>query len=220
MITVVASTLQSPPVVRVLARLHAESVADCTPEHIVTAEARRLGHRARADLYRRAQLAVRPDVGTLLYALTLGKRAATVVEFGTSLGFSTIFLAAALRDLGGGDLITTELQPEKARKAQENLADAGLFDLVEVREGDALETLRDLDAAIDLLFLDGWNDLYLPLLQLLEPQLTPGSLVAADLSANDPDLVAYAEYVNLPDGGYVSIELPLDAGVLLSVRVA
>ena len=210
-----ASVLESPPVARVLARLHIESLADAP---VRAPEAPTLGHRARADLYRNAHLAITPDVGRLLYVLALGKRPATVVEFGTSLGYSTIFLAAALRDLGGGALISTELQPDKARRARENLADSGLSDIVDVREGDALETLREVQTTIDLVFLDGWNDLYLPLLRLLEPRLTTGSVVVADLTADDPDLASYTEYVNDPSHGYVSTELPLDAGVLLSVR--
>jgi predicted O-methyltransferase YrrM len=136
------------------------------------------------------------------------------------LGFSTIHLASALRDNGTGSLITTEFQPAKARIARQNLADAGLEDLVELREGDALETLKRLDGQVDLLFLDGWNDLYLPVLLLVEPQLVPGSLVVADLSKDDPQLTSYCNHVHDPDNDYLSIDLPLDAGVVLSARTA
>jgi predicted O-methyltransferase YrrM len=144
------------------------------------------------------------------------------VEFGCSLGLSTIFLAAGLRDNndGAGSLITTELLSGKAKTARENLTEAGLDDLVELRLGDALQTLANLTEPVDLLFLDGRNDLYLPVLRLLEPRLAPDALVAADLSVEDPDLLPYLEHVRERAQGYFSINLPLDAGVELSVRIA
>jgi predicted O-methyltransferase YrrM len=76
--------------------------------------------------------------------------ARSVVEFGTSFGVSTLHLAAGLRDNGGGRIITTEFEPSKAARAQENFAVGGLADLIELREGDALQTLaRDLPGQID-----------------------------------------------------------------------
>jgi predicted O-methyltransferase YrrM len=145
-------------------------------------------------------------------------RPGTIVEFGTSLAFSTIHLAAAVRDLGAGRVITTEMEPDKARIARENLAAAGLDDLVEVRLGDALTTLRDI-GGVDLLFLDGWNNLYLPVLELLEPRLSAGALVIADLSEDDPEQVPYCERMHDPGSSYVSVDIPLDAGVVVSVRL-
>ena len=138
--------------------------------------------RDRGAIYGLAPLSITPEVGELLYVLAMAARARTIVEFGASLGFSTIHLAAAARDLGGARVITTEMEPEKARLARQNLADAGLDDLVDLREGDALSTLADVDEG-DLLFLDGWNNLYLPVLDLLDPALSTGALVVADLSA-------------------------------------
>jgi predicted O-methyltransferase YrrM len=155
-------------------------------------------------------------VGELIYAFTLARRPALAVEFGASLGISTIYLAAALQDLAGGRLITTELDPGKARSAQRNLEQAGLVELVELRVGNALETLRALPAAVDLLFLDGWNDLYLDVLGLLEPRLAPGALVLADLSPDDPNLDRYCEFIDAPEHGFVSVTIPLDAGVVVS----
>jgi predicted O-methyltransferase YrrM len=187
------------------------------------AHERELGHRVygreRGAVYGLAPLSITPEVGELLYILTLARRAGTIVEFGASLGFSTIHLAAAARDLGGARVITTELEPEKAEIARRNLAAAGLDDLVDLREGDALETLRDLDS-VDLLFLDGWNNLYLPVLDLLEPVLSSGALVIADLSAGDEEQNAYRERMHDPDRGYVSVTIPLDAGVVVSSRAA
>src|SRR5579884_2254679 len=103
----------------------------------------------------------------------MARRPRTIVEFGASLGFSTIHLAAAARDLGDARVITTEIEPDKARAARDNLREAGLDDLVELREGDALSTLADV-GEVDLLFLEGWNNLYLSVLDLLEPRLAHG----------------------------------------------
>jgi predicted O-methyltransferase YrrM len=174
-----------------------------------------------AELYKDAAFAVAPDVGLLLYALALARRAACIVEFGTAFGASTIHLAAAIRDGGGrGRVVATELHPDKARIATRNLSEAGLADLVELRVGDALDTLRDLDEPVDLLFLDGFGDLYLPVLRLVEPSLSPSAVVAADESAGNPYWPEYSAYVRDPRNGYASVSVPLDDGVEVSVRVA
>src|SRR5947199_5506709 len=106
------------------------------------------------DLYGRlknAPLAISRETGALLYMLARSSRARTIVEFGTSFGISTLHLAAALRDNGGGRIISTEFEPTKVARARANLNAAGLDDLVEIRVGDALETLaRDLPEGIDL----------------------------------------------------------------------
>src|SRR6185437_8098834 len=180
---------------------------------------KRVHGRERATLYgSAASLSVTPEVGELLYVLALARRPRTIVEFGASLGFSTIHLAAAARDLGDARVITTELEPEKAEVARRNLAEAGLDDLVDLREGDALETLRDLDT-VDLLFLDGWNNLYVSVLEMLEPVLSSGALVVADLSAGDEEQNSYCERMHALASGYASVEVPLDAGVVVSVRL-
>jgi predicted O-methyltransferase YrrM len=177
---------------------------------------RRVWGRERSELYgAAASLSITDEVGELLCVLVIARRPRTVVEFGASLGFSTIHLAAALRDVGAGTLITTEMDPDKAAAAQQNLIDAGLDDLVDLRVGDALTTLNDI-AEVDLLFLDGWNNLYEPVLDLMQPRLTPGALVVADLSADDPDQVTYVERVHAADSGYVTVDVPLDAGVVVS----
>ncbi len=214
------STPRSPAVARVLERLRAGGAAEDEPgRRRVRAREAELGHPVygaeRARLYAGAPIAVAPEVGELLYLLVLARRARQVVEFGASLGVSTIYLAAAIRDLGEGRVITTELDPDKACRARRNLAETGLDEVVELREGDALETLAELPAEVDLLFLDGGNDLYLPVLDLVDRRLAPGGLVAADMSRDDPHLVDYRRHVG---ERYHSIEVPLDDGVVLSVR--
>jgi predicted O-methyltransferase YrrM len=219
-----SSTLDSPPVAAVLDRIHAAAAAeDEQARQRVQAREAALGHRLaqaqRYELYGEAPLAVKSEVGRLLYLLALGTPGRRVVEFGASHGASTVYLAAALRDSGGGVLITTERHPGKAETLARNLIDAGLDDLVEVRGGDALQALGKLAGPVDLLFLDGSNDLYLQVLKLVEPCLCRNALVVADLSADDPDLLPYLDYVRNADSEYVSVEVPLAAGVELSARM-
>jgi predicted O-methyltransferase YrrM len=207
----VASTLRSAPVRRVLARLAAMGEAeDAAARRRVRAREEELDSKVygaeRAELYGGAPIAIAREVGELLFVLATGRRASTLVEFGASLGVSTIYLAAALRDAGGGALISTELRPDKAELARANLVEAGLDDLVELRVGDARNTLRDLPGDVDLLFLDGWNDLYIPVLELVGARLRTGALVVADLSADDPNCLAYREHVH--DARHVRLDRP------------
>lgn len=167
------------------------------------------------SLLKDAPLAVSRETAILLYMLARSMRAHNVVEFGTSFGVSTLHLAAALRDNGGGRLITSEFEPTKIASARANLTAAGLVDLVEFREGDALETLAvGLPDAIDLLLLDGAKGLYPEILQLVESRLRPGALIVADNADYSPE---YMELVRAPERGYLSI--PFAADVELSMRL-
>ncbi|WIM85855.1 class I SAM-dependent methyltransferase [Candidatus Mycobacterium wuenschmannii] len=164
-------------------------------------------------------LNVSAEFGEFLYVCARARRARHVVEFGTSFGVSTIYLAAALRDGGGGRLIGTDLEPSKADRARENLSAAGLSDLVEIRVGDALETLRDdVDDGIDLVLLDGAFSLYLPVLKLLEPRLAPGALVIAENAVEESG--EYLTYVRNQRHGYRTVALPFggERGNQMSVR--
>ncbi len=158
-------------------------------------------------------LAVSRETATLLYMLARSCRATAVVEFGTSFGVSTVHLAAALRDNGGGRVISSELEPSKVAQARENLAAAGLADLVEIRSGDALETLaRELPNPIDFVLLDGAKDLYPKILALLEPRLRSGALVVADNADWSPE---YLERVRDVAQGYESVAFARDVEVSL-----
>lgn len=218
------TTLSSHPVATLLERLFAD--ADSAPVPALAAFAG-LSQQERErlmrskddyrDLYAQLKdvaIPVSPETGALLYMLARGTRAKVIVEFGTSFGLSTLHLAAALRDNGGGQLITTEFEPSKVQRARDNLAAGGLLDLVEIREGDALQTLRsDIPGPIDLLLLDGAKALYADILQLLEPHLRPGALILADNADYCPD---YLAQVRAPGSGYLS--LPFGADVELSMK--
>lgn len=171
-----------------------------------------------ANFYARMRdvpLAVSRDTGTLLYLLARSTGARSIVEFGTSFGLSTLCLASALRDNGGGKLVTTEFEPSKVARAKAHLAEGGLADLVEFREGDALETLaQGLPTQVDLLLLDGAKALYPDVLDLVEPRLRPGALVVAD---NADFFPPYVERVRAPGSGYLSIGFGED--VELSIRL-
>jgi predicted O-methyltransferase YrrM len=146
--------------------------------------------------------------------------ATAVVEFGSSFGISTIYFAAALRDNGGGKVIGSELEASKVAKAAEYLAEAGLADYVEIRAGDARQTLKGTGGAINLLFLDGWKELYLELLHLTSVNLRPGSVVLADNTDLFPEhLASYLKFVRNPKNGFVSVYLPLGDGIEYSVRL-
>ncbi|RQT98661.1 O-methyltransferase [Burkholderia cepacia] len=170
------------------------------------------------DLYARLKdypLPVSRETGTLLYMLARSRGARAIVEFGTSFGISTLHLAAALRDNGGGRLITSEFEPSKVARARANLTAAGLADLVEIREGDALRTLAaDLPDSVDLLLLDGAKGLYPEILALVEPRLVAGAFVVADNAEYSPD---YLAYVRAPENGYLSV--PFGGDVELSMRI-
>jgi len=170
------------------------------------------------DFYGRLKdlpLAVSRETGLMLYMLARNGGARNIVEFGASFGLSTLHLAAALRDNGGGRLITSEFEPSKITRARQNLTDGGLIDLVEIREGDALATLAvDLPDVIDLVLLDGAKALYPQVLDLLESRLAVGAFIVAD---NADDCPEYLERVRAEGGAYLST--PFAQDVELSMRI-
>ncbi|MGB6206276.1 O-methyltransferase [Mycobacterium sp.] len=158
----------------------------------------------RADAMSAFYIPVTPEAGRLLYSLVRATRPATIVEFGMSLGISAIHLASAVRDNGTGRVITTELSADKIAAAKRTFADTGLDDLITIFEGDALSTLAGLDGPVGVVLLDGWKELYLPVVMLLEPHLSPGALVVAD-NTEMADTQPYLDYVRNVENGYVSV---------------
>jgi predicted O-methyltransferase YrrM len=224
--TTVPSTLNEPRVAELVARLFAESeVSDAKMRQMFGAmppeeRAKRMSdpNGDYRQFYGRAKdlyLAVSPETARLLYMLARTSKARAIVEYGTSFGISTLHLAAALRDNGGGRLIGSELEATKAAQARANLDAAGLADLADVREGDALETLaRDLPETIDLVLLDGFKPLYPRILDLVAPRLRAGACIVADNVDASP---AYVARVRAAGGGYVSV--PFAGDVELSIKL-
>ncbi|SDI99489.1 Predicted O-methyltransferase YrrM [Pseudomonas delhiensis] len=219
------TTLTTTPVAPLLERLFAEAdaseparspaITGLSGEELSRLMGSKTEYR---DLYGRLKdlpLAVSRATGALLYMLARSCQARSIVEFGTSFGISTLHLAAALRDNGGGRLIGSEFEPSKVQRARANLSAGGLADLVEIREGDALQTLaRDLPERIDLLLLDGAKALYPEILALVESRLRPGTLIVADNADHSPEYLARVRDVG---NGYLSV--PFAEDVELSMRL-
>jgi len=215
------NTLNSTHIVRLLDRLFAEADAsEPALDAMRHSDAAGLinsktGYRQFYGLLKDIPLPVSRETGSLLYMLARSTRAQSILEFGTSFGVSTIYLAAALRDNGGGRIITTEFEPSKAGRARENLTEAGLIDLVEIREGDALETLAiGLPETFELLLLDGAKSLYADILHCVESCLRPGSLVLADDARYCAEFVSHIRsdvnhYVSVPLAGDLEMSMRL-----------
>jgi predicted O-methyltransferase YrrM len=217
------TTLNDANVSALLDRLYEdEKVKDAEPIQKLIADGRppeQIGHEALNEMFAEAYLPVHRDIGNLMYLLCRNRGVRRAVEFGTSFAVSTIYLAAAVKDNGGGLVIGTEVMPAKAEVAHRNIAEAELSEYVEIREGDALQTLKDLEGPIDLLLLDAWKDDNLTVLKMLEPVLAPNALVLGD----DVNLARwlwepYLEHVNGPD--YFTVELPIGDGLVLSTRLS
>jgi hypothetical protein len=197
------SALKSPAVVTVLDRLHAKAEAedDAANERVRAREAQtgaRLTQGERYEVYGGAPQAIMPEVGELLYVLAVRSKAHRMIEFGSSLGVSTVYLAAAAWGLGDGSLLTSERHVGKATLARQNLADAGLRDCASF----GLATLwtrsciyrsqsiccSSTVATTSICRSSNWSS----------PHLSPGALVVADLSAQDPDLIPFLEHVRDP----------------------
>jgi predicted O-methyltransferase YrrM len=159
-------------------------------------------------------MAVSPEQGQFLNFLVGLTKARHIVEFGCSFGISTIYLAAAAKD-SGGRVITTELEASKASTAAQNFADAGLSDVIELRVGNALETLAGT-GAVDLLFLDGAKEMYLPVFRLLQPQMTAGAVVIAD-NVDKPETHDLVEY--LRSSGEYNTACLFDGRMLAAYRL-
>ena len=219
------TTLTTPPLAPLLERLFADADAsdeilqqlagNLSPEERVARMRTMTDYRSFYTRVKDVYLAVSRETAVLLYMLARSAKARTIVEFGTSFGISTLHLAAALKDNGGGHLIGSEFEPSKVVRARANIAAAGLSDLVDIREGDALETLaRDLPESIDLVLLDGAKSLYPRVLALLEPHLRAGALIVADNAEMSPE---YLAHIRTPGGAYLSV--PFAADVELSMKL-
>jgi predicted O-methyltransferase YrrM len=222
---ILMTTLTTEPLASLLDRLFAEAaatspatspaLADLSAKDLARLKRSRTEYLAFYGRLKDFPLAVSRETGALLYMLARGCGARTIVEFGTSFGISTLHLAAALRDNGGGRLITSEFEPSKVARARKNLEAGGLGDLVEIREGDALQTLgAGLPDSVDLLLLDGAKSLYPEILDLVESRLRPGAFIVADDADDSP---GYLARVRSPARGYLST--PFADDIELSLRL-
>lgn len=165
-----------------------------------------------------SHMAVGPSTGRLLNVLARSLDKPTILELGTSLGYSTVWLADAARATGG-QLITMELEADKAASAQEMLSKAELADWVTFQVGDSQELLQTLPGPIDFVLVDHWKDLYLPSFELFKNKLAPGAILVADNmlrgGTSFEDQQAYAAAVRACPG-FTSVLLPVGSGLEVS----
>ncbi len=219
------STLLDPRVTRTLDRLHRGARKDLLRIALVAPFVvpdflgfRRIDETRLSRRMRSAYLPVSRSQGQMLYLLARSIDARRIVEFGTSFAISTLYLAAAVKDNGGGLVIGSELEPTKHAKAREHLREAGLDAFADVRLGDAVKTLADVEAPVDMVLLDGWKDSYLPVLHVIKPKLRPRAIVLADnIFTFRKALRPYVEYVQSGENGFVSTTLDISDGFELSV---
>lgn len=162
---------------------------------------------------------VAPTTGRLLFALTASQAGIEVLEIGASRGYSSIWLAAGARVLGGR-LLSLEHDAVKCEAWRANLADAGLEEWAELIEGDAFSTLDATEDTFDLVFLDAEKDDYEQLFALARPLLEPGALVVADNVTSHAETLAAYSAARQADPTLSSVTLPLDRGLELSVTLA
>ena len=156
-------------------------------------------------------LAVGPESGRLLFSLVAPNAGCEVLEIGGSRGYSTIWLAAAARILGGR-VVSLERDPSKIEAWRRNVADAGLEEWAEMIEGDALTTLAALEEGFDVVFLDAWKDDYEQLFQLAREKVEPGAVVVADNVTSHAGLAGYVE-ARQTDPTLVSVTVPVGNGL-------
>jgi caffeoyl-CoA O-methyltransferase len=159
---------------------------------------------------------VAPTTGQFLFALVAPQTDCEVLEIGGSRGYSTIWLAAGVRYLGGR-VLSLEHDPLKCEAWRRNIADAGLEDWAELVEGDALATLAATEDVFDLVFLDAEKDDYEALFGLARPLLEPGGLVVADNVLSHVETLGAYSAARQADPTLSSVTVPLDRGLELSV---
>lgn len=164
-------------------------------------------------------LGVSDATGRLLYLMARAIRAERILELGSSTGLSTAWLAGALKDMNRGQVIATEIVPEKIDKLQKLMRSLGLSDFVHIVAGDVFVTARELDKTFDLIFLDVWAKDYLDILRSVERLCRPGTVVVADnlLTAGN-ELDAFISYTQASPF-WCSLTLPMESGLRLMVAV-
>ena len=221
------TSLHDPALEALLARLHSHDrnhrwnfIRAAVPFVLDKTLGRKTPEAVHAKRDRNVVMCITPDAGRLAYLTARAISAKRIVEFGSSFGVSTLYLAAAVRDNGGGIVIGSELEPSKVDHARKNVAEANLTAFAEIRPGDALETLANPGGPIDMVLLDGAKELYFAVLQTLLPYLRTGAVVLADDSILfRKTLASYLNFVRDDGNGFQSVTLPIGTGLEYSVRL-
>lgn len=160
--------------------------------------------------------AVGPETGRFINILAKSLEAPTILELGTSFGYSGIWLAEAAR-ASGGKLISMELHAYKTEFAKEMAEKAGLAEHIDFKVGDAVEMIKALPSGVDFILVDLWKDLYIPCLDAFYPKLNPGAIIVADnmFMPGNEDVKRYGEAVR-GKPGITSVLLPVGSGIEVS----
>jgi predicted O-methyltransferase YrrM len=159
---------------------------------------------------------VAPTTGRFLFALVAPQTDCEVLELGGSRGYSAIWLAAGVRHLGGR-VLSLEHDPRKAEAWRQNVEEAGLSEWAELLEGDAFELLPEIQDVFDLVFIDAEKESYEELFRLARDKVEPGALFVADNVLSHADPLADYSAARQADPTLVSVTVPLDRGLELSV---
>ncbi|HEX3701086.1 MAG TPA: class I SAM-dependent methyltransferase [Phenylobacterium sp.] len=173
-------------------------------------------HRYMADKL----VALEPAKAEFCYLTCRALQARRIVEVGTSFGVSTHYLAAAVRDNGGGVVIGVEHEPAKCAAARTGFAAAGISGLIDLREGDLRETLKEIEGPIDFVLLDIWTDVVVPALSLIGPHLRDGAVIVADNTVSSRrGYDAFFDWLADPANRMQHLTLPFEGGLEMCVRV-
>jgi predicted O-methyltransferase YrrM len=222
------SVIQSTSLARLLVELHARSDAQIETlrafENERSSRARQASDQEIKQFRSDKLVALDPDKAEFCYQLCCATDARRIVEVGTSYGVSTLYLAAAVRDNiaargGHGLVVGTEYEPDKVCAARTHFDRAGLSQLIELRQGDFRETLRQIKGPVDFLLVDIWISMARPALELVAPHLRGGAVVICDNTDRyRSDYADYFAFLNDPANGFQTMTLPFDGGLEMSVR--
>jgi len=162
-------------------------------------------------------LAISPEMGEFLFNLTLLKRPEAILELGSSRGVSTLYFAEALRILGKGKVVATEMDESKCNSLWGNVQSMGLASYVDLFRGDLFSTLATMDKSFDLVFIDIWASAYLEVFRKVEKMLKPGTIILADnMYTSSDEVLPFKNFLN-NHPGISNMTLDFESGVEFGV---
>ena len=163
-------------------------------------------------------IALEREKAEFCYLICRAIGARRVVEAGTSFGVSTLYLAAAVRDNGGGIVFAAEYEPAKAERARRNFELAGLSEFIDLRSGDIIEACATFEGPIDFVLFDIWGHVVRPVLDILLPRLRPGAVICTDGERSEGYARLY-EILDDPAHGFRTMTLPFEGGLQFSLKL-
>ena len=171
-------------------------------------------------------LAITPKIGKFYNILLRATKTKRILEIGTSVGYSTIWFAEALQDLPGSAITTIEYNSKKILRAKKNFEDAGVTSIIQQRQGNALDIIKqigdEVKSKFDFIFIDADKENYIQYFDASFPLLKVGGLIGADnilLPQRFNHLIRpYLDHVkNNPK--VISETIPIDNGEELTLKL-